>query len=78
MMGWMGAMWSLAALTLAAMPIARVLRGSPAAHAAAKFEDGGLRRQLRVAFADRSYWLLHASFFTCGFHIAFLVTHLPG
>ena len=27
---------------------------------------------------DRSYLLLHAGFFTCGFHIAFLVTHLPG
>jgi len=25
-----------------------------------------------------SYLLLHAGFFTCGFHIAFLVTHLPG
>jgi predicted MFS family arabinose efflux permease len=33
---------------------------------------------LRVAFADRSYWCLHLGFFTCGFHIAFLVTHLPG
>jgi predicted MFS family arabinose efflux permease len=28
--------------------------------------------------ADPSYLLLHAGFFTCGFHIAFLVTHLPG
>jgi predicted MFS family arabinose efflux permease len=27
--------------------------------------------------ADRSYLLLNAGFFTCGFHIAFLVTHLP-
>jgi predicted MFS family arabinose efflux permease len=26
---------------------------------------------------DPSYLLLHAGFFTCGFHIAFLVTHLP-
>jgi MFS family permease len=25
-----------------------------------------------------SYLYLHAGFFTCGFHIAFLVTHLPG
>jgi len=31
-----------------------------------------------VALRDRSYWCLHAGFFTCGFHIAFLVTHLPG
>jgi predicted MFS family arabinose efflux permease len=40
--------------------------------------DGGLRAALRTSLADRSYLLLHAGFFTCGFHIAFLVTHLPG
>jgi hypothetical protein len=34
--------------------------------------------QLRVAFRDPSYLYLNAGFFTCGFHIAFLVTHLPG
>ena len=33
---------------------------------------------MRGALRDRSYLLLHAGFFTCGFHIAFLVTHLPG
>jgi predicted MFS family arabinose efflux permease len=32
---------------------------------------------LRTAFRDRSYLCLHVGFFTCGFHIAFLVTHLP-
>jgi len=37
-----------------------------------------LRQQLAVASRDRSYWCLHAGFFTCGFHISFLVTHLPG
>src|ERR1700719_4370434 len=37
-----------------------------------------LRAQLRIAVAEPSYWLLHLGFFTCGFHIAFLVTHLPG
>jgi predicted MFS family arabinose efflux permease len=40
--------------------------------------DPGLGAQLRVAARDRSYWCLHAGFLTCGFHIAFLVTHLPG
>ncbi len=37
-----------------------------------------LRAQLRIAMAEPSYWLLHLGFFTCGFHVAFLVTHLPG
>ena len=35
-------------------------------------------RSCAIAARDRSYWCLHAGFFTCGFHIAFLVTHLPG
>lgn len=38
----------------------------------------GLKGQLRSAFRNRSYLLLHAGFFTCGFHVAFLTTHLPG
>jgi len=85
--GWMGAMYSLALITLAALPIAGALRGrrehaaQVAAHAAAEHpgrEDRGLRHAVREALADRSYLLLHAGFFTCGFHIAFLVTHLPG
>ncbi|HEX7044872.1 MAG TPA: MFS transporter [Burkholderiales bacterium] len=83
--GWAGAMWSLAAVTLAALPLALGLRSRPAQerHAAAvpaatTARDGGLRRALAQALRDRSYLLLHAGFFTCGFHIAFLVTHLPG
>lgn len=77
-LGWMGAIWSMALMTLAALPlIGRVAKGTHAAHLADAPADGGLRRALRDAFADRNYLLLHASFFTCGFHIAFLVTHLP-
>jgi MFS family permease len=38
----------------------------------------GLWQQIRQALRDPSYLCLHAGFFTCGFHIAFLVTHLPG
>ena len=37
----------------------------------------GLKQQLKIAMRDRNYLYLHAGFFTCGFHIAFLVTHLP-
>jgi predicted MFS family arabinose efflux permease len=78
-MGWMGTMWTLAAITLLTLPLARALRGEPAAaHAPAAAGDRGLRHAVRTALGDRSYLLLHAGFFTCGFHIAFLVTHLPG
>jgi MFS family permease len=78
--GVFGMLW-LAAISLLALPLARLLRRSPeaaAAHAVASRADGGIRLAVRTAMADRSYLLLHAGFFTCGFHIAFLVTHLPG
>src|SRR5262245_47549224 len=77
-LGWMGAMWSMAVITLAALPLARLLRRPAIKGAKAATNDGGLRGALRTSLADRSYLLLHAGFFTCGFHIAFLVTHLPG
>ncbi|MEI7613179.1 MAG: MFS transporter [Betaproteobacteria bacterium] len=79
MTGWMGAMWALAAMTLAALPLVRIVaRPIEHAHQAALSDGPGLRRSVANALADRSYLLLHAGFFTCGFHIAFLVTHLPG
>jgi len=79
-LGWMGAMVSLGAITLAALPLVRRVSPSATAHLphAAPGPHTGLRAALREAMADRSYLLLHAGFFTCGFHIAFLVTHLPG
>jgi MFS family permease len=83
--GWMHAMWMMAVAALGTAPLAWWLRGErkpapPAAGTASASAptDLGLGQQLRVALRDRSYWCLHAGFFTCGFHIAFLVTHLPG
>ena len=85
--GWMNAMWALAVMVLAALPLVRVvsrpvdepgegLDGAPAGHAVAG--GPGLWASVKQSLRDRSYLLLHAGFFTCGFHIAFLVTHLPG
>lgn len=77
-MGWMGAMWATAVLTLAALPLVGKLTAKTHAAHPHPEPDTGLKQAIKNAFADRSYWLLHAGFFTCGFHIAFLVTHLPG
>ncbi|MDR2332209.1 MAG: MFS transporter [Burkholderiaceae bacterium] len=83
--GWMQAMWMMAVFALTTAPMAWWLRGRP--HAAGSTNASGsgsgsgaltLRQQLAIALRDRSYWCLHAGFFTCGFHIAFLVTHMPG
>jgi len=77
--GWVGAMLGVAAATLLTLPLAIAMRrGSVAATAPTVGEGLTLRGQLRVAAGERSYWWLHLGFFTCGFHVAFLVTHLPG
>lgn len=79
MIGWQGAMYSLALIALICLPLAYVLTRqnmvqiTPAAQAAPQT----LKQAVSTAMKDRSYWLLHIGFFTCGFHIAFLVTHLP-
>jgi predicted MFS family arabinose efflux permease len=76
-------MWSMAAAALATIPLSRLLTRSPGRNATAAAAHVAtsaltLREQLAIAARDKSYWCLHAGFFTCGFHIAFLVTHLPG
>ena len=82
--GWMTAMFGLAAASLLTLPLAWPLRRKPTNPLSATQSTAGaadeitLRQQLHIALRDRSYWLLHLGFFTCGFHIAFLVTHLPG
>jgi MFS family permease len=86
--GWVVAMLSMAATALLTIPLAWPLRKGaglakpdPAAAAPVKPVEVpgiGLGAQIRIALRDRSYLCLHAGFFTCGFHIAFLVTHLPG
>ena len=73
--GWIGATWALAVMTLAALPVARELvRRDPVPHHPS---DKGVWPAVKEAMKNPSYLLLHAGFFTCGFHIAFLVTHLP-
>ncbi|MBP6339154.1 MAG: MFS transporter [Vitreoscilla sp.] len=77
--GWVAGIQTLAALTLLALPAAWVLRGrGHAAGALPGTKTETTREAVRRALADRSYRLLAAGFFVCGFHVAFLATHLPG
>ena len=78
--GWAAALFTLAATSRLTLPLARTLRGGEAAPPTSSAAAAGptLGHEIRRAFADRSYWCLHLGFFTCGLHIAFLVTHLPG
>ena len=76
-LGWMGAMWSLALITLMAIPLANKLTGIQAQDQVHAQKDLGLAQAVKDALKDPSYLFLHMGFFTCGFHIAFLITHLP-
>jgi MFS family permease len=78
--GWPVAMWTLAGAALVTIAVARPAVGAEAPHLAADAAElrSPLLDLIRPAFGNRSYWYLHLGFFTCGFHIAFLVTHLPG
>ncbi len=78
--GWVVAVQSLAFITLLALPAAWALRGAPAAAgpgsaAAPRLSTG---QAVSQALADPSFKLLSTGFFVCGFHVAFLATHLPG
>ncbi|HMV64563.1 MAG TPA: MFS transporter [Zoogloea sp.] len=76
--GWVVALFGMAAAAALTIPLSWPLRHKVEHPPAESGAETGLKAQLRVALRDRSYWCLHAGFFTCGFHIAFLVTHLPG
>lgn len=80
--GWAAAVQSLAFITLLALPAAFVLRGNSkhlaSAGAAAATRRETTREAIARAVADPSYRLLCVGFFVCGFHVAFIATHLPG
>jgi len=75
--GWINTMWAMAAVALLAIPMLNRLTNDTHAPAAVPTPEGGLKKAVSDAIRNPSYLLLHLGFFTCGFHIAFLVTHLP-
>ena len=84
--GWVSAMQMLGLIVLLALPAAWVLKGNsapPAGSAAATAATTaakplGAMAAMRMALRTPSYLMLAGGFFVCGFHVAFLATHLPG
>ena len=78
--GWIGAISAVGFMALAAAPLAWVLRGKPvhlpAGHGAAP--EKSMKRAVADAMQDPSFGYLTVGFFVCGFHVAFIATHLPG
>ena len=88
LLGWMGSMQTLGLIVLLALPAAWVLKGNSNAVASVTGTANaeGVRvpvprlsagAAIKQAMNDRSFLLLGAGFFVCGFHVAFLGTHLP-
>ena len=77
-LGWASAMQVMGLLVLLCLPAAFLLRGNSLQAAPPGQKVLGTREAISQALRDRSYLLLGVGFFTCGFHVAFLATHLPG
>lgn len=76
--GWASAMQIMGLLVLLGLPAAWVLKGNSLQSAPAGHQPVGTLDAIRAALKNKSYLMLAAGFFVCGFHVAFLATHLPG
>lgn len=80
--GWQGALVILACLSLLIIPLASFLRERviylPATNDGAVVAEQGVMEALREALSYRSYVLLIAGYFVCGFQVVFIAVHLPG
>ncbi|HEX2510508.1 MAG TPA: MFS transporter, partial [Microvirga sp.] len=81
-MGWQEALIVFAASLLLVLPLSLALATRPAANAPSRSglapaANQSIRQALAEAFRHRSYVLLVLGFFTCGFQLAFITTHLP-
>lgn len=69
----------LAAIVLAVAPLGMFLdRKAAGAPPHDESMTSSLSSTLRQAINNNGYWLLTIGFFTCGFQLAFIATHLPG
>jgi predicted MFS family arabinose efflux permease len=76
--GWQQALFVLSAFALAIVPLAVGLK-EPATRLASPATGPvvGVRQAMREAFADRSFQLITAGYFVCGFQVVFIGVHMP-
>jgi MFS family permease len=74
--GWQEALFILACAALMILPLAFGLR-EPRRDAAPGVPVQSMGAALREAFGDRSFLLLTAGYFVCGFQVVFIGVHLP-
>jgi predicted MFS family arabinose efflux permease len=76
LLGWRGSLLALMATTAVMIPLAWPLRGAPPPPLPGERRQT-VREALGEAFTTPSYLLLVIGFFVCGFHVAYIQTHLP-
>ena len=74
--GWQQALFVLAAMALVILPLALGLREPGFATGAARPQQS-IGEALREALGHRSFLLLTAGYFVCGFQVVFIGVHLP-
>ncbi|NGZ13772.1 MFS transporter [Vibrio aestuarianus] len=77
--GWQGTLQIFAMLCSAMIAFALFMKkvDPPTNSIQSLVKQQTLKQALIEAFAHRGYWLIHAGFFVCGFHVMFIATHLP-
>lgn len=76
--GWRGAITSLAVIVSSLIVLTFVLPGrAQRIKTTDPADQEPLLQVLQRAWRNGSYWLLIIGFFVCGFHVAFIATHLP-
>ena len=73
--GWYHSLFALALTTLLILPLAAGIAGKTAASKIPKNQTP--QEALGEVMANRSFWLLNAGFFACGFQLAFIAIHFP-
>jgi MFS family permease len=74
-LGWQTALFVLACLALAILPLAWGLKEP--AHAPAHSSQQSIGAAVREAFGNPSFQLLTAGYFVCGFQVVFIGVHMP-
>ena len=73
--GWSTALLLLGGIVLLVIPLSFAFKGERIGTLGAGGQTMG--GAMKEAAGHGSYWLLTAGFFVCGFHVAFIQTHLP-
>lgn len=76
-LGWRASLLAIIAATGMLIPMAVMLAGKPSSPPTNGAKAQSLGEALGEATRHRSFWLLTAGFFVCGFHLTFIGVHLP-